>query len=157
MVPPASTRAFTAQMMADDLAAVLDHAGWDRALIAGASMGGNVALAFAARHRATAGLLAIDTTAWYGPTAPSDWARRADIARQGGMAALLEFQRARWLSDEFAAHPGAGSAGGDLPAQRCGEHMRLPLLCWARWTRGKRSAASARPGAEALRTFDALS
>ena len=68
---------------------------------------GSVALAFAARHPArTAGLLAVDTTAWYGPTAPEDWARRAGIARQGGMAALLEFQRARWLSDAFrASHP----------------------------------------------------
>jgi 3-oxoadipate enol-lactonase len=70
-------------------------------------MGGSVALTFAARHPARlSGLLAIDTTAWYGPTAPEDWARRAGIARQGGMAALLEFQRARWLSDAFrAAHP----------------------------------------------------
>lgn len=101
------TGPFTAELMADDLAAVLDDAGWDRCLIAGASMGGSVALAFAARHPArTAGLLAIDTTAWYGPTAPTDWARRAGIARKGGMAALLEFQRARWLSDAFrAAHP----------------------------------------------------
>jgi 3-oxoadipate enol-lactonase len=98
---------FTAEMMADDLAAVLDDAGWDRALIAGASMGGSVALTFAARHPArTAGLLAIDTTAWYGPTAPADWARRAGLAQAGGMAALLEFQRARWLSEAFrAAHP----------------------------------------------------
>jgi 3-oxoadipate enol-lactonase len=101
------TGPFTAPMMADDLAAVLDHAGWDRCLIAGASMGGSVALAFAAQHHArTAGLLAVDTTAWYGPTAPEDWARRAGVARKDGMAALLEFQRARWLSDAFrAAHP----------------------------------------------------
>ncbi|WP_421989200.1 alpha/beta fold hydrolase [Roseococcus sp.] len=102
-----ATGPFTAHMMADDLAAVLDHAGWDRPVIAGASMGGSVALAFAARHPTrTAGLLAIDTTAWYGPTAPEDWARRAGVARKDGMAALLEFQRARWLSDAFrTAHP----------------------------------------------------
>jgi 3-oxoadipate enol-lactonase len=101
------TGPFTAPLMADDLAAVLDHAGWNRCLVAGASMGGSVALAFAARHHArTAGLLAVDTTAWYGPTAPEDWARRAGVARTGGMAALLEFQRARWLSDAFRAdHP----------------------------------------------------
>lgn len=101
------TGPFTAVLMADDLASVLDHAGWDRSLIAGASMGGSVALAFAARHAPrTAGLLAIDTTAWYGPTAPQDWARRAGVARKDGMAGLLEFQRARWLSDAFrTAHP----------------------------------------------------
>lgn len=101
------TGPFTAELMADDLATVMDQAGWDRAVIAGASMGGSVALAFAARHPArTAGLLAVDTTAWYGPTAPEDWARRAGVAQKGGMAALLEFQRARWLSDGFRAdHP----------------------------------------------------
>lgn len=101
------TGPFTAPLIADDLAAVLNHAGWDRCLVAGASMGGSVALAFAALHHArTAGLLAIDTTAWYGPTAPEDWARRAGVARKDGMAALLEFQRARWLSDAFrAANP----------------------------------------------------
>jgi 3-oxoadipate enol-lactonase len=101
------TGPFTAALMADDLVAVLGHADWDRCLVAGASMGGSVALAFAAQHPArTAGLLAVDTTAWYGPTAPEDWARRAGVARTGGMAALLEFQRARWLSDAFrAAHP----------------------------------------------------
>lgn len=101
------TGPFTASLLADDLAAVLDHAGWNRCLVAGASMGGSVALAFAALHHArTAGLLAIDTTAWYGPTAPEDWARRAGVARKDGMEALLEFQRARWLSDAFRAeHP----------------------------------------------------
>lgn len=98
---------FSAELMADDLAAVLDAAGWARPLIAGASMGGSVALAFAARHPArTAALLAIDTTAWYGPTAPADWARRGSLALTSGMAALLPFQRARWLSVAFlAAHP----------------------------------------------------
>ena len=98
---------FTTELMADDLAAVLDHAGWTRPIIAGASMGGSVALTFAARHPSrTAGLLAVDTTAWYGPSASADWARRAYIARTTGMAALLPFQRARWLSEAFlASHP----------------------------------------------------
>ncbi|UPY34923.1 alpha/beta fold hydrolase [Sediminicoccus sp. KRV36] len=98
---------FTAAQMADDVAAVLAHAGWDRAIIAGASMGGSIALAFAAHHQQrTQALLAIDTTAWYGPTAPADWARRAKLAEEGGMKALLDFQRARWLSETFrATHP----------------------------------------------------
>lgn len=95
------------ERMADDLAAVLDHAGWDRALIVGCSMGGTIALAFAARHagRCT-GLVAIDTTAWYGPEAPQAWEDRAARAEAGGMAALLPFQHARWLSPAFReAHP----------------------------------------------------
>jgi 3-oxoadipate enol-lactonase len=53
---------FTVERMADDLAAVLDDVGWDRAVIAGCSMGGCVAMAFAARYPTrTAGLVVIDT------------------------------------------------------------------------------------------------
>jgi 3-oxoadipate enol-lactonase len=98
---------FTIARMADDAAAVMDAVGWDRAIVAGCSMGGCVALGMAVRHPArVAALMAIDTTAWYGPTAAQDWAQRADRAREGGMAALLPFQRARWLSPAFlAAHP----------------------------------------------------
>lgn len=93
--------------MADDLAVVLNHAGWDRALVCGCSMGGTIALAFAAAHpaRCTA-LVAIDTTAWYGPDAPKAWEDRAAKAEEGGMAALLPFQHARWLSPGFReSHP----------------------------------------------------
>ncbi len=93
--------------MANDLAAAMDHAGWDRALVCGCSMGGTIALAFAAAHpaRCTA-LVPIDTTAWYGPDAPRAWDDRAAKAEAGGMAALLPFQHARWLSPAFrAAHP----------------------------------------------------
>lgn len=117
---------FTAAQMADDLAAVLADAGWDGAIIAGASMGGSVALAFAARHKAlTRALLAIDTTAWYGPTAPADWARRSRLAEEGGMAALLEFQRARWLSDAFrAAHP-------EIQAAQEAIFLRMPIPAYA--------------------------
>lgn len=117
---------FTAVQMADDLAAVLDDAGWPGAIIAGASMGGSLALAFAARHPGrTRALLAIDTTAWYGPTAPADWARRAKLAEEGGMAALLEFQRARWLSDAFRlAHP-------EVQAAQEAIFLRMPVPAYA--------------------------
>ena len=40
---------YTVELFADDLADLLDHVGWSTALVAGASMGGCVALAFAAR------------------------------------------------------------------------------------------------------------
>ncbi|WP_426956684.1 alpha/beta fold hydrolase [Muricoccus radiodurans] len=95
---------YTTDLMADDVAAVLDEAGWDRAIIAGCSMGGSIALAFAARHPGrTAGLVAMDTTDWYGPDAPAAWSQRAETARQQGMAALIPFQRDRWLSPAFLA------------------------------------------------------
>ena len=40
---------YTVEQFADDIADMLDQLGWDKALVAGASMGGMVALAFAAR------------------------------------------------------------------------------------------------------------
>lgn len=93
---------YLADQFADDLAAVLDAAGWDDAIVAGASMGGCVALAFAANHPGrTRGLGLIDTTAWYGEDAPDAWAGRATKAQAGGMAALIDFQVSRWFSDAF--------------------------------------------------------
>jgi 3-oxoadipate enol-lactonase len=95
---------YTVEQFADDIADLFGHVGWDRALVAGASMGGMVSLAFAARHPArTAALGLIDTTAWYGPEAPKNWAARANQAVEKGLASLIEFQTTRWFGDEFRA------------------------------------------------------
>jgi 3-oxoadipate enol-lactonase len=95
---------YTVEQFADDIADLLNHLGWDKTLIAGASMGGMVALAFAARHPArTSALGLIDTTAWYGPEAPKNWAARANQAVEKGLASLIEFQTTRWFGDEFRA------------------------------------------------------
>ena len=87
---------------AEDLAQLLDHIGWRSAVIAGASMGGCITLAFAAAHpeRAT-GLGLFDTTAWY--DAPDKWEERARTAETKGLGALLEFQTTRWFTDSFRA------------------------------------------------------
>jgi 3-oxoadipate enol-lactonase len=93
---------FTAAQFAGDLADVLHAAGWERAIVAGASMGGSVALNFAIDYPArTAGLGLIDTTAWYGPDAPQTWHERGQKARDGGLASLVAFQVSRWFSDGF--------------------------------------------------------
>jgi 3-oxoadipate enol-lactonase len=95
---------YTVEQFADDIADLLDHLGWDKTLIAGASMGGMVALAFAARHPTrTSALGLIDTTAWYGPDAPKSWAARANQAVEKGLQSLLEFQTTRWFGDDFRA------------------------------------------------------
>ena len=107
---------YTVELFADDLAAVMDDAGWDKALIAGCSMGGCVALAFAAayRERATA-LGLIDTTAYYGDNAPKAWEERAQKALQEGMAALVGFQKSRWFGDAFReANPDVVDAALDI-------------------------------------------
>lgn len=98
---------YTGEQFADDLAAVLDAAGWDQCAIAGASMGGCVTLAFAAAYpQRVRGIGLIDTTAWYGADAPERWEERAEKARTSGMAVLVGFQKARWFGADFAAaHP----------------------------------------------------
>ncbi|NUZ04621.1 alpha/beta fold hydrolase [Piscinibacter koreensis] len=98
---------YTAERMAADLADVLDALGWPAAVVAGASMGGCLALQFAADYpERTQGLGLVDTTAWYGPEAPKDWAARGERARSQGLASMIDFQRTRWFSDEFqSAHP----------------------------------------------------
>src|SRR5579862_2092786 len=72
---------YSVELFADDLAALLDSCGWPSAIVAGCSMGGCVAQAFAAAYpQRVQGLGLIDTTAWYGPTAIKDWKGRADKA-----------------------------------------------------------------------------
>lgn len=95
---------YTVELFADDIADVMDDIGWDSALVAGASMGGCISLAFAVAYPArTRALGLIDTTAWYGPEAPKNWAERAGKAAQEGMGALVGFQTTRWFGDAFRA------------------------------------------------------
>jgi 3-oxoadipate enol-lactonase len=93
---------YSLEQFADDLADVLDGIGWPSAVIAGASMGGCVAISFAAQYpfRAT-GLGLVDTTAWYGANAPKQWEERAERGLADGMASLVEFQKTRWFGDAF--------------------------------------------------------
>jgi 3-oxoadipate enol-lactonase len=96
--------AYTVELFARDLADLLDHVGWRSAVVAGASMGGCISLAFAAAYPTrTTALGLIDTTAWYGAEAPKQWAERAGKAAKEGMAALVEFQTTRWFGDKFRA------------------------------------------------------
>lgn len=93
---------YTIEMFGDDIADVLDHLGWDDAIVAGCSMGGCVAQAFAARHpERVRALLLIDTTAWYGEDAAAEWRKRAQRAKAEGLASMAEFQVTRWFGDRF--------------------------------------------------------
>jgi len=77
---------------------------WHDAVVAGASMGGCIALAFAVRHPARARALGlVDTTAWYGADGPKNWEQRANAARSSGLSSLIEFQLTRWFGDKFRA------------------------------------------------------
>jgi 3-oxoadipate enol-lactonase len=93
---------FTIEEMAGDVAAMLDTLEAGRVAVAGLSLGGSVAQAFACRYpQRTASLALIDTTAWYGPAAVREWAARAERARSSGLRSLSQFQLDRWFSDDF--------------------------------------------------------
>ena len=98
---------YSTSQFANDLQDVFAAIHWPSAVVAGASMGGCVALQFAADHPdQTDGLGLVDTTCWYGPTAPQDWTTRANKALSEGLSVLVEFQLSRWFSDDFRAqHP----------------------------------------------------
>ena len=98
---------YSVELFADDLAALLDSCGWPSVIVAGCSMGGCVAQAFAAKYpQRVHGLALIDTTAWYGPAAPKDWKARGAKAAEGGLPSMTEFQLSRWLTEDFRqAHP----------------------------------------------------
>lgn len=104
---PKTPGPYTAQLFASDLAELFDRVGWDRAAVAGCSMGGNIAQAFAAAYpQRTTALGLIDTTASYGADAPAKFNERADTARANGMRGMIDFQLTRWFSDSFRAnHP----------------------------------------------------
>jgi 3-oxoadipate enol-lactonase len=99
---------YTAELFARDLAELMDHVGWDSASVAGCSMGGCVAQAFAGLYPSrTEALALIDTTAWYGADAPTQFRDRAAAAKAKGMRGLIDFQVTRWFSDNFvSANPG---------------------------------------------------
>ncbi|MFI6443033.1 alpha/beta fold hydrolase [Kitasatospora sp. NPDC050543] len=95
-------------LVADDLALLLDAAGIERAVIGGLSMGGYVALAFARRHPGRlAGLLLADTKA----TADTDAAR---ANRERIAAAVLARDSVRLLAEERMEDALLGPGSGPL-------------------------------------------
>jgi 3-oxoadipate enol-lactonase len=94
---------YTTARFAEDLAQVLAGLGAARAHVAGCSMGGTVALAFAGLYpQHVASLSVVDCTAWYGEDAPDAWEGRAQRALRDGLASLIPFQAERWFSPGFA-------------------------------------------------------
>jgi 3-oxoadipate enol-lactonase len=101
---------YTTELFAADLRDLLETIGWERAFVAGASMGGSVTLQFVASYpEMVEGLGLIDTTAWYGADAPKSWRERGEKALAEGLSSLIAFQQTRWFSDAFrAARPEVG-------------------------------------------------
>ncbi|MCC5949157.1 MAG: alpha/beta fold hydrolase [Nitriliruptoraceae bacterium] len=100
----------TIDAMADAVASTIEREVDGPAIVAGLSLGGCVAQAVAVRHPALVrGLALLDTTCWYGETAPSDWEGRAQKAANDGFDSLAGFQLDRWFSPGFGdANPALG-------------------------------------------------
>ncbi|MEV4314191.1 alpha/beta fold hydrolase [Actinocrispum sp. NPDC049592] len=95
---------FTIEDMAVDLAQALDGLGLPIVHMLGMSMGGSVAIAFAGLYPSRVrSLVLADTTAWYGPEAPSTWADRATRATAVPRPEQVPFQVDRWFSPAFVA------------------------------------------------------
>lgn len=95
---------YSLNMLADDVAAILDDAGVAQAAIAGVSLGGMVAMQLALDHPGRVAALALICTS--ATMDPAAWAARIDTVRSDGTAAIADMAVGRFLSPGFAKrHP----------------------------------------------------
>lgn len=86
--------------LADDIAGLLDELRIAQAHVAGVSLGGMTAQAFAVRHSQRVRGLALVATAAYLPP-PEGWDQRAASVRREGMAAIVDAVIPRWFTAPF--------------------------------------------------------
>lgn len=141
--------AFTVDDLAEDVRRLLDALDIAEAHLIGLSMGGSTAVTFAGRHPGRVrSLFLADTTAWYGPDAPTRWAERATGAINTPREEQLPFQLERWFTEHFrrrgaaavdrvvdvflatdsAAHAEAARALGGLDARPLLGNVTAPTL-----------------------------
>jgi 3-oxoadipate enol-lactonase/4-carboxymuconolactone decarboxylase len=95
---------YSMALLADDLAGVLDALQVNQAHIAGISIGGMIAQAFAAAYPGRAESLMLVDTAMAIPPAES-WTARAATVRAEGIGAIEDAVIARWVTPGFAGAP----------------------------------------------------
>jgi 3-oxoadipate enol-lactonase len=101
---PAPAGPYTLDDLVDDLAALLDEVGVERAHVAGLSLGGMTAMRLAAREPQRVDRLAVLCTS--AKPDPQPFLDRAAAVRSGGTAPLAPAVAARWLTPPYAAeHP----------------------------------------------------
>ena len=89
--------------LAQDLRSLLDHLGIQRAALVGISIGGLIALQFAASHPgAVRALVLADTAARIGSA--DRWQQRIEAVRREGLQALAPAVLGLWLSESFRAN-----------------------------------------------------
>jgi 3-oxoadipate enol-lactonase len=99
--------AYTLDMLADDVRGVLNELGIDRCHWVGLSMGGMIGQVFALKYPGVFLTLTLaDTTSRYGADARPVWDARIKVAREQGMATLVEPTLERWFTEPYRkAHP----------------------------------------------------
>ena len=101
---PSPAGPYTLDDLVDDLVALLDEVGAERAHVAGLSLGGMTALRLAAREPGRVDRLALLCTS--AKPDPQPFLDRAAAVRSGGTAPLAPAIAGRWLTPAYAAeHP----------------------------------------------------
>jgi len=101
---PAPAGPYTLDDLTDDLVALLDEVGAQRAHVAGLSLGGMTAMRLAVRDPDRLDRLVLLCTS--AKPDPQPFVERAAAVRSGGTAPLAPAVAARWLTPEYAAeHP----------------------------------------------------
>jgi len=113
---------YSMEQLADDVAALLDGLGIHQTHVAGISIGGMIAQAFAAKFAGRAASLILVDTAMKIPP-PESWIARAATVRSEGFAPLADAVMARWVTPGFAATPEAEGLRAQL--------MRTPVEGYA--------------------------
>jgi len=110
--------AYTLEMLADDLQALLDHVGAKNPHYCGLSMGGMIGQTFALKYPGVfRTLMLADTTSRYPAEAWPLWQERIKIAEEKGMAPLVEPTLQRWFTEPFRkSNPAPVAAIGKLIA-----------------------------------------
>jgi 3-oxoadipate enol-lactonase len=98
----ATAGAYTLELLADDLHALLEGLRVDKPHYCGLSMGGMIGQTFALRYPGRLRTLTLaDTTSRYPPEAAALWAERVRIAETKGMGPLAQPTLERWFTEPF--------------------------------------------------------
>jgi 3-oxoadipate enol-lactonase len=94
--------AYTLDMLAEDLKALLDSLGINQCHFAGLSMGGMIGQTFALKYPGIFKTLTLaDTTSRYPADGAAMWGDRIKMASEKGMGAMVEGTLQRWFTDGY--------------------------------------------------------
>lgn len=135
---------YTMEMLASDVAALIDAASIEKVHFVGISMGGMIGQTLAVMHpEKLSSLVLCDTTCMVPEAMQPTWEERIRIAREKGMSPMVEETLARWFSPPFResnpgimdkikniirATPVSGFAGCARAISRFNVHGKLPSL-----------------------------